>query len=134
MPLPGAKTKVARTRTRRSCRPVWLGADLKTRSGKAVFTSVFNGGPAERAGISPGDELVAIDGLRVSASGSDTHIRRFRVNDKSEITVFRGDELLRLRLTWKAAPQTTCYLEIDADAGDDEQRFRDAWLNNSQNA
>ena len=44
---------------------VWLGANLDIRNGKAIFASVANGGPAETAGVSPGDELIALDGLRV---------------------------------------------------------------------
>ena len=106
---------------------VWLGATLATRSGKTVCTSIANAGPAELAGISPGDELVAIDGLRVTTAGSDARIRRYRPNDKSEIAVFRGDELLTLKLTWQNAPQTTCYLEIQDDDAAANTR-REAWL------
>ncbi|MFW2405943.1 MAG: M61 family metallopeptidase, partial [Gammaproteobacteria bacterium] len=45
---------------------VWLGAVLGDRAGKPVFQTVPNSGPAEKAGISPGDELVALDGLRIT--------------------------------------------------------------------
>jgi len=107
---------------------VWLGANLATQSGKPIFTSLSNGGPAERAGVSPGDELVALDGVRASVSGSDTRIRRYRPGDKSELTVFRGDELLTLKLTWAEAPNDTCYLEVDADASEIEVKHREDWL------
>ena len=92
---------------------VWLGASLLTRSGKAVFASLSNGGPAESAGISPGDELVAI--------GS-------RPGDKSELTVFRGDELLTLKLKWAEAPDDTCYLQILDDADAALVQRRENWL------
>jgi len=107
---------------------VWLGANLATRNGKAVFASLSNDGPAERAGISPGDELVALDGIRVTKSGSDTRIRRYRPGDKSKLSVFRGDELLTLKLVWAEAPDDTCYLQEDTDAVEAAMKRRAAWL------
>ncbi len=107
---------------------VWLGANLAVRSGKPVFANISNGGPAECAGVSPGDELVALDGVRAHVAGSDTRIRRYRPGDKSELTVFRGDELLTLKLVWADAPEDTCYLLDDGDAGDAAIDYRKNWL------
>jgi predicted metalloprotease with PDZ domain len=108
---------------------VWLGANLAVRAGKAVFANLSNGGPAECAGVSPGDELVALDGIRAEVSGSDTRIRRYRPGDKSELTVFRGDELLTLKLRWAEAPADTCFLQEDSDASSTAAERRDNWLN-----
>lgn len=102
---------------------VWLGAALADTAGRTVFASIANGGPAELAGVAPGDELVALDGLKLTLSGLDSRIRRYRPRDKSQLMVFRGDELLTLALEWQEAPATTCYLETASDTG----RYRD-WL------
>jgi predicted metalloprotease with PDZ domain len=107
---------------------VWLGTNLEMRNGKATFVSLVNGGPAEAAGVSPGDELIALDGVRVDVSGSDTRIRRYRPGDRSVLTLFRGDELLTLKLRWAAAPADTCYLVKDADAPAAAVSNRDRWL------
>ena len=101
---------------------VWLGAVLANRSGATVFASIANGSPAELAGVAPGDELVALDGLKVTLAGIDARIRRYRPNDRSKLVIFRGDELLTLKLRWQEAPATTCYLEAD-----DDERCSD-WL------
>jgi len=97
---------------------VWLGATLAPSDGKSVFVAVHNDGPAERAGLSPGDELVALDGLRVDIAGCEKRSRRYRPRDKSVLTVFRGDELIELRMRWEEAPLDTCFLlasdEVDA--------------------
>jgi predicted metalloprotease with PDZ domain len=106
---------------------VWLGANLAVRDGKTIFASLTNAGSAERAGVSPGDELLALDGIRVAAAGSDTRIRRYRPGDKSELAVFRGDELLTLKLTWLEAPADTCYLTMSDDNEANKTR-RDDWL------
>ena len=108
---------------------VWLGAVVGDRDGKAVIAVVHNGGPAERAGVAPGDELVALDGLRINLSGVEARTRRYLPGDKSDVTVFRGDELLTLRLSWSEAPADTCYLAIDDDADGDQAARRCGWLN-----
>jgi len=107
---------------------VWLGANLGTRNGRTVFLAVHNEGPAERAGVSPGDELVALDGLRINIKGCEARTRRYRPGDKSELSVFRGDELISLRMKWQEAPADTCYLELTEDADDELVSRRDAWL------
>ncbi len=107
---------------------VWLGANLAVRAGKAIFASLSNGGPAECAGVAPGDELIAVDGLRVSVSSTDTRIRGFRAGDRSELSVFRGDKLLRLRLLWEEAPTDTCFLQVENDPDAVALTRRKNWL------
>jgi len=107
---------------------VWLGAVLGQLGNTPVFRAIHNGGPAELAGISPGDELVALDGLRISLAGCEARTRRYLPGDKSDVTVFRGDELMTLRLKWAEAPADTCYLRVDGEADDDVTSRRAAWL------
>ena len=107
---------------------VWLGAILNTPAGRTTFAGIANGGPAEKAGVSPGDELIALDGLRVGTAEIDARIRRYRPGDRSVLTVFRGDELMTLKLRWAEAPEDTCYLLLDEDAAEDSIDRRERWL------
>ena len=105
-----------------------MGANLGDRGGKPVVNAVHNGSPAELAGIAPGDELVALDGLRISATSAVGRTRRYKKGDKSDVTVFRGDELMTVRMKWDTAPTDTCFLTIDEDAEDSALACRAAWL------
>ncbi|MDM9558367.1 MULTISPECIES: M61 family metallopeptidase [Bordetella] len=70
--------------------------DVRTRKqgdGLALAT-VFEGGAAHRGGLSAGDVLVAVDGLRVDApAGLDLLLAQYRPGDRVTVHVFRRDEL-----------------------------------------
>ena len=109
-------------------RKIWLGARISEQDGKSVFTAVMNGGPAELAGVAPGDQAVALDGLLLTAANLDRRLRGYRDRDKTVITVFRGDELLTLPIKFQAAPQDTCYLDLDSDVELGTENLRVSWL------
>jgi predicted metalloprotease with PDZ domain len=125
----GSKDDGGKSRSESDLPAVWLGAVLGSNNDKPVFKAVHNDGPAEKAGIAPGDELVALDGLRVNLAGAEARTRRYLPGDKSDVTVFRGDELMTLHLWWSKAPENTCYLVVDKDATDELAARRDSWLN-----
>ncbi|MDJ0911826.1 MAG: PDZ domain-containing protein [Woeseiaceae bacterium] len=107
---------------------VTLGATLSEKDGKLVFAAVANGGPAEEAGVSPGDVAVALDGLSLTNANVAQRLKRCRPNDKMPLVVFRGDELLELKIRFEAPPEDTAYLELDEDVDVHVEARRAAWL------
>ncbi len=106
-----------------------MGVRLGERDGRLVFSEVDNGGPAEAAGISPGDVAVALDGVALTPGNYDKRLRRYRKGDQLELVVFRGDELLTTRIRLDYGDESTCYLEIDDDVDEHVAALRDHWLN-----
>ena len=106
----------------------WLGASLLRRGNQSVFTTIHNGGPAELAGVAPGDIAVALDGIALTADNGNRRLRTYRDKDTLELMVFRGDELLSMKVKLEAAPKNTCYLQIKSDAGKKAEFHRNAWL------
>ena len=109
-------------------RSVWLGATLTETNGKSTFAAVMNGGPAELAGIAPGDEAVALDGLQLTSANADSRLKACRDGDELDLVVFRGDELVTTRIRLASAPLDTCYLELVEDVELDVESRRMAWL------
>ncbi len=107
---------------------VWFGASLVEQNGKSVFSVVANGGPAERAGIAPGDVAIAMDGLVLTASNCARRLGSFREGDAAALVIIRGDELITTDLRFEAAPEDTYYLEVDADADEQARTRRASWL------
>ncbi|HEX8274249.1 MAG TPA: PDZ domain-containing protein [Longimicrobiaceae bacterium] len=84
--------------------PLTTGIRTKEEAGKSLVGTVVVGGPGHRAGINAGDELVALDGLRVNARDIQARIMEREPGDVVQVTVFRRDELLTLPLTLERAP------------------------------
>ena len=107
---------------------MWLGAKISNTDSKPVFSAVANGGPAEKAGIAPGDQAVALDGLRVTSANVERRLRACHEGDELKLLVFRGDELLTTNIRIEAAPKDTCYLELRDDVELPIENRRMAWL------
>ncbi len=106
-------------------------ATLVDRNGRTVFGVVHAGSPAEQAGIAAADEVVAIDGLKLTASNIDRRLKGYRAGDTAQVSVFRGDELHRFSIRLEEPPADTCYLELVAEADKNKEQRRVAWLTGS---
>jgi predicted metalloprotease with PDZ domain len=85
------------------------------RNGRELVTVVHADSPAAKSGLAPGDELVALGEVRLTAVNFDARLREYHVGDRVTISVFRNDELLKFKLRLAPAPEDTCYLEITGD-------------------
>lgn len=94
-----------------------LDARTRTQHGQTTLAVVHEGGAAHRAGLSAGDALVAIDGLRVSTEDSLKRLlAAYRPGDEVTVHVFRRDELRRFKLTLAQPAATDCELQRVDDA------------------
>lgn len=76
---------------------------------------VFDDGAAQQAGLSGGDVLVAVDGLRVT--DGDALAARLRPGRAVTVHAFRRDELMTFELTPAAPPADTCRFSVGEHAG-----------------
>ncbi|CAN7698763.1 PDZ domain-containing protein [Pseudoduganella sp. LjRoot289] len=100
---------------RKSAKPS-LDVNLGREGADAKLSTVHEGGAAHQAGLSAGDLLVAIDGLRVTPAGLEALLSRYAVGASVEVHAFRRDELHAFRVTLQGdrAPGVTLTL---AEAG-----------------
>jgi len=108
--------------------PLSLGVTTRDREHGLELTSVLDGGPAERAGLNPGDVLVAIDRLRVTSRNLTRRLARFESGERVTASVFRGDELVEAGLVLRPAPLDTCYLVVRDQGDSSKLERRRAWL------
>ncbi|HCN89789.1 MAG TPA: peptidase M61 [Oxalobacteraceae bacterium] len=104
-----------------------LGVRTARDGNDCKLANVYEGGAAHCAGLSAGDLLVALDGLRVSAVNLDALLARYRVGDTATLHAFRRDELMtfNVKLAQDDAPQMALAPQAKPAAA---ARLRAAWL------
>jgi len=112
---------------RGEARPLAAWTGLALRSGDTGVAHVLSDSPAEQAGLAAGDVLVALDGLRLTASNWGKTLETLVPGGALGLHYFRGDELLHTRLIPAPAPADTWVLTLAEVEGERLERRR-KWL------
>ncbi|NND58933.1 MAG: M61 family metallopeptidase, partial [Gammaproteobacteria bacterium] len=108
--------------------PAALQVGFRNDNGHAVLTTVYTEGPAQKAGLASGDEIVAINGLRITATNFRDVVTRLRPGRVVDVDFFRRDELHQAQMTVEPAPDAAISIAIDDHADKDCQARRQLWL------
>jgi predicted metalloprotease with PDZ domain len=82
----------------------WTGIIPAPRGERLFLKSVLAGSPAEKAGLSPDDEIVALDGARITAANWTDRIEDCRPGQALEVVSFRMGFLRTKTLALKKRP------------------------------
>jgi putative serine protease PepD len=83
----------------------YAGPGARVQDESATGDPVTAGGPAERAGVEPGDVIVAFDGRAVADSDDlIVAIRAKDVGDRVHVSLRRDGKLVDVTMTLQAAP------------------------------
>jgi predicted metalloprotease with PDZ domain len=107
---------------------VRTGMQFKFEGGKMVVSHVLAGTAAWRAGVSAGDELVALDGMRVSPEALIPRLSERKAGERVPLTVFRRDELVTLALEVDFGPLPRVAVREREDATPEQRALREHWL------
>jgi predicted metalloprotease with PDZ domain len=106
-------------------RAVWIGATV---SGAKV-NGVFDDGPAQGGGLSPGDEMVAIDDFKATSESDARGLVATRApGDRITLTVFRRHRLVRLEVVVGEAPKTRWEIAAAAQPAPEAAARYLAWM------
>ncbi len=107
-----ARQVIDQLRQYKTVRRGWLGVSIQdvdektaqalglTKASGALVASVTPGDPADKAGIRPGDVIIALDGVPVESSSDLTRrIGAMRPGDRVEVSVWRKGKVEKLSLT-----------------------------------
>jgi predicted metalloprotease with PDZ domain len=106
----------------------WLGLKANTSDGHVRISHVAADSPGERAGISAGDDLLALAGRRVAANNWETTLARLVPGGDLVCHLFRNHQLVEVVCQPVPAPRDTCYLTLDPEADAAVVARRNAWL------
>ncbi|MEB3180302.1 MAG: M61 family metallopeptidase [Nostocaceae cyanobacterium] len=106
----------------------YLGIKVNSNNGRDVIKAVETGSPGQLAGIDTGDELLAIDGMRVNAAQLSDRLKDYQPRDTIEITVFHQDELRSLSVTLDAPRPVRYYImPVNHPSVAQQEKFQ-GWL------
>jgi predicted metalloprotease with PDZ domain len=114
--------------------PGTLQCTFTRANGKMLITSVYDNGAAQKGGLCPQDELIAINGLRVDPDQLEKTLKRYAVGECLDITIFRQDMLKSRRVTLAAPNQDTAQLILKASLSANEKYNLHKWLFNESHS
>ena len=105
-----------------------LGGRVDTGSGEVKLGQVYDGGAAQSAGLTAGDVLIAVEGIRCTASNWELLLGRHRPGDAIRVTGFRRDELFECEVVLQSPPADTFALWLETPGRPSQRRARSQWL------
>lgn len=101
---------------------------LRLRPESTALIGVIEDSPAQRAGLGGADELVALDGARLTAHNLDARLNRLRAGAPAVLHYFRDHQLRETTVTPVEPLADRCRLALDDDADAAARARRAAWL------
>lgn len=105
-----------------------LAVRLRPGGPEVVIENVLSGGAGELAGLAPSDQILAVDGLRVTTENLDRIVTLSGRDGAVRLHVFRRDELFELWAQPRPAVADTCELMPLDPAPETASKARSAWL------
>jgi predicted metalloprotease with PDZ domain len=104
----------------------WSGIALQ--ADRTTIRNVVPDSPAWRAGLTFNDDVIAVDGARVTATTFAKRVADRRPGDEVRVTYFRRDELREATLTLGESPERKLVVAPDPKARGLAKAVREGWL------
>ena len=107
---------------------VTMGVKLRQDDTRLVIASLTPTGPAQRAGLAPFDQIIAINNNRVDANRIKARLQEAMPDSVIDVTYFRRDELRQCQVILAATQPTALTLfSVATPSGDQAQQYQQ-WL------
>ena len=106
----------------------YFGANLRQDGDRLLVSSVPAGTPAYNQGITYGDQIVALDGGRVTLQTFNARLEERRPGDEVRLTVFRLDELRTITIKLGGRVEESYRIVPLAQQTPEQKRLYAGWL------
>lgn len=108
--------------------PGYLGVRVANAGGLVRVRHVLADTPGRRAGLTPGDEIVAINGDKVTYEKFEKSLAHYPPGTPVELALFRRGYLTRASVTMGTSPPEKYAFRPVEDAGELERKVFETWL------
>jgi predicted metalloprotease with PDZ domain len=106
----------------------WLGIGTAKSGGVLSIASVVEDAPAWKAGLSAKDEVIAIDGLKLSADDFERRLDEYEPGDRARFTIFRSGYLREIPVTLGAKENVTWAIRRVKAPSALQKKIYEGWL------
>ena len=107
---------------------VYFGADVVQEEDRLIVRRVYAGSPAYDQGLNTGDQIVAIDNMRVTRDFFNARIAEKKPGDVIALTIFRSDDLSSLPIKLGGRREGTYRIMPLPNQTDAQKRVYKSWL------
>lgn len=115
----------------RDPQPGYLGVRTEGRGGRLMITSVLRDTPAFVAGLNPGDEILALEGLRVLPQELSARMVSYAPGSTVEVLLARRGKVITRQVKLSTTPEPV-KIEKVKEATPEQLSRREAWLQPSR--
>ena len=108
--------------------PEYFGADLMQQDERVMVTKVYAGSPAYEQGLNAGDQIVALDNMRVTKDFLLARLAEKKSGDTARMAIFRFDDLRVIDIKLGAHYVGKYRIIQVAQATDAQRKTYEAWL------
>lgn len=106
---------------------ILLDIEVKSENGKSIVAKVFAGGSAYESGLNSGDELIAVNGIRISETILKTVLKNYSPGDQIKILISRKGIISEINV--KLLKPIPKYKIKESEVKSDEQKkILDKWI------
>jgi predicted metalloprotease with PDZ domain len=106
----------------------YLGLNLADSDGRTTVSSVPNDGPAFAAGILAGDEVVALDGRRLTAATLDARLKKLKPGQTVTLLTFRREQMRQIEIVLAGKPDGRWTLRRVREPTAQQKAQYESWL------
>lgn len=106
----------------------FFGATLAQTGDRLTVRNVRQGTPAYDQGLNFDDQIIALDGMRVTLETWDARLSEKRPGDKIKVTIFRRDDMRTLEITLGGRVVAPYSIVPVQQSNADQQRLYQGWL------
>ncbi|MCA8914119.1 MAG: M61 family metallopeptidase [Planctomycetes bacterium] len=106
----------------------WLGINTDERNGALQVIGVHADGPGRKAGLQPRDEILAIDGNKVSGKSFSDRVSDLKPGAQCTLTLFRRERLVSAQLKVATQPAGKLKLQVSKKQTPQQKRNFRKWM------
>lgn len=113
---------------------VYFGADTAQEGERLIVRRVYAGSPAYEQGLNTGDQIIALDNMRVTREQFDARMAEKKPGQLVNLTIFRFDDLSTLLIKLGSRTEGTYRIVPVENATESQKKIYQSWIGTTSSA